>query len=243
MPTKLLACLALTSLLLAGIPAAHAQDWQAGGHLLAGFPVGAFKDRIGGPGFGIAGHLGYLPHDQPYLVGLQLGFLNYGSQTVPMVSGGRTVDVTWSNNILLVHAMGRVQGQAGVFRPYVEGLIGMNWMFTTSSFESWDGIDEDPETTTSLEFDDTAFSYGGGGGVMIALAGIFGNDEERSSGEEDEGSGGGLMVDLGVRYIAGKRTQYLRSGSVTNTGPAITFAPVESDTDLLIVMAGVSFRF
>jgi hypothetical protein len=207
---------------------------------MVGFPVGAFEDRIGGPGFGIAGHLGVIPPEHPYLFGLQLGFLNYGSQTVPMTSGGRTVEMTWSNNILLVHAMGRVQAQSGVIRPYVEGLIGFNWMFTTSSFETWDGSVDDPETTTHLEFDDTGFSYGGGGGVMVDVSRLFGTDEEAH--KEENGPGGSLLIDLGVRYLAGKRTQYLRSGSVSGTGTAIVFEPVESDTDLLTVMAGVTFR-
>jgi hypothetical protein len=160
-----------------------------------------------------------------------------------MITGGRTVDVTWSNNILLVHAMGRVQPQAGILRPYVEGLLGFNWMFTTSSFQSWDDGDQDPTTTTNLEFDDTGFSYGGGGGMMIVLAGIFGGEEEISGEEAESEAGSSLLIDLGVRYLAGKRTQYLRSGSISASGGVVAFEPVESDTDLLIVMAGVSFRF
>jgi hypothetical protein len=243
MPTALLTCLCLMLLLPAAAETAKGQQGQAGGHLLVGFPAGAFKDRIGGPGFGLAGHLGYSPREQPYLIGLQLGFLNYGSQTVPMMTGSRTVDVTWSNNILLVHAMGRVQPQAGVLRPYVEGLLGFNWMFTTSSFQTWEGSDQDPTTTTNLEFDDTGFSYGGGGGIMIAMAGIFGGEEELSGEEAESEAGANLLIDLGVRYLAGKRTQYLRSGSISTSGGAVTFEPVQSDTDLLIVMVGVSLRF
>jgi hypothetical protein len=74
-PVRLI-CLCLILLLPAAAGTARAQQGQAGGHLLIGFPVGAFKDRIGGPGFGLAGHLAYSLPEQPYLIGLQLGFLN-----------------------------------------------------------------------------------------------------------------------------------------------------------------------
>jgi len=233
----------LTLLTAAAAFTARAQDTQAGGHLLVGLPVGAFKDRIGNTGFGVAGHLAYHLPEQPYLIGLQIGFLNYGSQTVPMAAGGRTVDVTWSNNILLAHVIGRVQPRRGPFRPYVEGLIGLNWMFTTSAFQSWAAGDEEPSTTTNLEFDDTGFSYGGGGGILVASAVIFGGDEDGPEEETESGGGEGLLIDLGVRYLAGNRTQYLRSGSVSTSGGTVTFAAVESDTDLLLVQVGVSLRF
>jgi hypothetical protein len=225
----LLACLSLP---------AEAQNWQAGGHLLAAFPQGAFKDRVGRAGAGISGFLGYLPDQQPFLLGIRIGLLNYGSQTWTTTGNRGSLEINSANNIMLLHAVGRLQSENGTFRPYLEGLLGLNWLFTTSSFQTPSGSYGEVETQTEIEFDDTAFAYGGGGGLMFLLSrSPEGNEEGVEKGYTE------LLIDLGVQYLAGTRSQYLRQGSIQTSAGATTYTPLESDTDLLIVQIGVLYRF
>jgi hypothetical protein len=225
----LLSCLSLP---------AHAQNWQAGGHLVAAFPQGAFKDRVGRAGAGISGLLGYLPDQQPFLLGIRIGLLNYGSQTWTTTGNRGSLEINSANNIMLLHAVGRLQSDDGMFRPYLEGLLGLNWLLTTSSFQTPSESYGEVETQTEIEFDDTAFSYGGGGGLMFLLS--------RSPKGETEGAEEGyteLLIDVGVQYLAGTRSQYLRQGSIQTSAGTTTYTPLESDTDLLIVQIGVLYRF
>ena len=223
----------LIVLLMVSAAGATAQIWEAGGSFAVGFPQGAFKDRIGSSGLGVSAHIGYRPHEQPYLLGLHAIFLNYGSQTWWATAGGRDLEIQSANNILLMHASGRIQSDAGMFRPYLEGSLGITWLFTTSSFDSWSDPGENPETTVRIEFDDTAFSYGGGGGLAVCF----------SSSVDEDGDVTEWCIDLGVRYLAGARSQYLRGGSIQTAGGTVTYTPLESDTDLLVVTAGVIYRF
>jgi hypothetical protein len=226
-------CTLLIVLLTASGVVATAQIWQVGGSLAAGFPQGAFKDRIGSSGIGASVHFGYSPHEQPYLFGLHTIFLNYGSQSWWATAGGRDLEIQSANNILLVHAFGRIQSDAGMFRPYLEGSLGVTWLFTTSSFDSWSDSGGDPETTVRIEFGDTAFSYGGGGGLTVCFL----------SSVDEGGDMTEWCIDLGARYLAGARSQYLKGGSIQTSGGTVAYTPLESDTDLLVVTAGVIYRF
>jgi hypothetical protein len=225
-------------LLLSACPAAHAQVWHASGDLVVGFPQGAFKDRVGRAGIGVSGLIGYQPAQQPFLLGLRLELLNYGSQTWTMPGVNGNTDVNSTNNILLVHALARLQPGEGTFRPYLEGVIGFNWLFTTSSFQHPSTIYGEPNTHTEIEFDDTAFSYGGGGGIMILLSGSQERDEDAVEEVRTE-----FLVELGMRYVAGARSRYLKAGTIQTSSGGATYAPLESDTDLLMAQVGLSYRF
>lgn len=225
--------------LLLNIPVlAPAQNWQAGGHLIVGFPQGAFNSRVGHAGFGISGLIGCQPVQQPLLIGIQVGLLNYGSQTWPASTDRGTVEVRSNNNILLVHALVRLQADQGFLRPYLEGLVGLNWLFTSSMFETSPDYYGESETSLEIEFDDTAFSFGGGGGLQILLSGGEGEGEETEDGGKSE-----WLIELGVRYLAGSRSQYLKEGAIHTWSGEATFTPLESKTDLLMIQAGIAYRF
>jgi len=107
--------------------------------IVGGFPSGEFGDNVTNAGIGISGFMGYMIPNTPAIVGLESGYLIYGrerrselfSQTIPDVRVG----VVTNNSILSVNAFLRLQPQSGTLRPYVEGIIGFHYLFTSTTIE------------------------------------------------------------------------------------------------------------
>jgi hypothetical protein len=213
--------------------AAFAQSWQGGLDLLIGSPQGEFRKNVDNVGFGLAGNAGYAPEGTPIMLGLEFGFMNYGSSdrreafstTIPDVF----VKVSTTNNFILGHAILRIQPNTGVFRPYLQGMIGFNYLFTETKIENINVIGQ--EVASSNNISDGAFSYGGGAGLMFLVYSM------------DDGKVKDLFVDLGARYVFGGEAEYLKEGSIRNVNGRVVYDILKSRTDLLVVQAGVSVRF
>ena len=83
-----------------------------------------------------------------------------------------------------------------------------------------------PATTN---FDDFAWNYGVGGGLLINLY----------SPDVGEGIFESLFLDLKVRYLLGTEAEYLKEGSVTIDNGNVYYDVSKSKTDLLITQVGV----
>ena len=209
---------------------------QAGGlNITLGFPMGEFKKEIDRLGFGLSGHFLFLaPTDnRPFGIGLNVGYLNYGqetrqelfSSTIPDV----TVDVERSNNLVNFHALFQLGFGSGSVRPFIEGLFGGSYIFTETTIRSR-GTEE---VASSNNFDDFAWSYGTGGGILILL----------TSGDEEGSDAGALFLDLKARYLFGSEAEYLKEGSVVVSPGKVDYKVSKSKTDLLTVHAGVVAYF
>ena len=209
---------------------------QAGGlNLTLGFPMGECKKEIDRLGYGLSGHFLFLAPsvNRPFGIGLNVGYLNYGqetrqelfSSTIPDV----TVDVERSNNLVNFHALFQLGFGSGSVRPFIEGLFGGSYIFTETTIRSRGS----EEVASSNNFDDFAWSYGGGGGMLIQL----------SSGEEEGSDAGALFLDLKVRYLFGSEAEYLKEGSVVVSPGKVDYKVSKSKTDLLTVHAGVVAYF
>lgn len=209
---------------------------QAGGlNLTLGFPMGEFKEKIERLGFGLSGHFLFLAPtvNRPFGIGLNIGYLNYGQETrrepfsltIPDV----TVDVERSNNLANFHVLFQLGFGSGSVRPFVEGLFGGSYIFTETTIRSR-GTEE---VASSNNFDDFAWSYGAGGGILIQL----------SSGDEEGSDNGALFLDLKARYLFGSEAEYLKEGSVIVSNGKVTYQVTKSKTDLLTVHAGVVAYF
>lgn len=209
------------------------------GHFLLGFPQGEFKDNVDRIGYGVSGEFLYSFDPTPVKIGASLGFLIYGretreepfSTTIPDV----TVDVTTSNNVLLGHFLIRLQPRVGAIRPYLDGLVGFNYLFTQTKIESQEGQEQDIATSTN--FDDFAFSYGGGGGIMIK---VYDGTKKR---KPSKGGLAAVLVDARVRYLKGSKAEYLKEGSIGREDTEVTYDVIKSNTDLLTVQIGAIFEF
>ncbi len=210
-----------------------AQSWQGGLDFLVGSPQGEFRKNVEHVGYGLAGNVGFAPEGTPIMLGLEFGYMNYGSAsrrerfstTIPDVF----VDVTTTNNFLLGHAMLRLQPNTGKFRPYIQGMIGFHYLFTETEIENINVPGQ--EVASSNNFSDGAFSYGGGAGLMFLVY------------SPDEGDQSDIFVDLGVRYVFGGEAEYLKEGSIRNVDGNVAYDVLKSRADLLVFQVGVSLRF
>jgi opacity protein-like surface antigen len=212
---------------------AQAQSWQGGLHFMIGSPQGEFRKNVDRLGVGLTGNIGYAPEGTPIMLGLEFGFMNYGSTdrrepfspTIPDV----TVKVTTSNNFILGHAVVRLQPNTGMLRPYLQGMLGFNYLTTDTKVVDEDQPDK--EIASSTNFSDGAFSYGAGAGVLILVY------------TPEDLSFSGLFVDLGIKYVYGGEAEYLKEGSIRRVGGAVIYDSMKSRTDLIEFQLGVSVRF
>ena len=211
---------------------------QSGGlNFTLGFPMDEFKDNVDRLGFGISGQfLLFDPSPRlPFGFGINIGFLNYGSEsrtepfssTIPDVF----VDVDRTNNLDNFHLLFQVAPPYGTFRPYLEGLIGGSYIYTETTIRSRG----DDDVASSTNFDDFAWSYGGGAGLLIQVTPF----------DWASSFAGSIHIDLKARYLFGTEAEYLAEGSITvdqNNGN-VYYDIMKSKTDLLTFHIGVTAYF
>jgi hypothetical protein len=213
---------------------------QAGLALEVGLPRNEFRENITNPGFGIGGYFAVAPHEAPIAYGLEFNYLMYGHETKSVPFNGSSVgrvnvDLQTTNSIASGHLFLRLQPQKGMLRPYLDMLGGFNYLSTNSTIED-ERTQED--IAGSINFQDAAFSYGAGAGVMFELSrGEFGEDEK---GVKHFGS---TLLDFRVRYMRGGEAEYLREGSIKedpNDASKVIYDVHKSRTDLLRFQIGVA---
>jgi hypothetical protein len=196
---------------------------QLGVYFLTVVPRGEFSENLTNNSYG-AGVQGLVRiGSSPFLVGGDLALVIYGDEsrrdpTIPDT-------VTTSNFIFVPHFVLRAQPRSGFIRPYVDGLIGLKYLWTETSIPD---ISVDGNAVTDTNLSDTAFSYGVGGGLQISPT------KERESR---------FMLDIGVRYLRGGRAEYLREGSIREVNGKLVYDVFSSRTDVLAVQVGVTVHF
>ncbi len=213
---------------------------------MLGYPQGEFKENMSNTGIGGAFEFSYSPKPFPLAIGVSLGYLQYGketrhepfSPTIPDV----TVEVVTTNNIMLGHLFLRIQNKRGYFQPYLDGLIGFNYLFTDTKIQNINHP-EYSEIASSTNIEDNVFSYGGGGGLMIRIH--TGNAYKDSTRTDSEGQRKkySLLLDFRVRYIKGGETEYLKKGSIRREDGKVYYDITESRTDLLTTHIGLVVEF
>lgn len=207
--------------------------FQVGVNFILAFPQDEFSDFVKQTGFGGAGEFLYRFPLVPVSVGFAGSYIIYGSEsrrerlslTLPVY-----VDVNTTNNIATGHFLLRAQPRQSSVRPYLDGLIGFNYLFTQTKVES-QGTGN--EIATSTNFDDFAFSYGGGGGLMITLY----QDKQAEDGLA------AVNLDLRLRYLFGAQAEYLKEGSIEISGGDVFYNVNKSVTDMINFQIGVTLEF
>jgi len=207
------------------------ERFQAGLNFTLGFPQGEFI--VNSTGLGGSGYFAYKLPKTPISIGADVGILVYGSDTreellessIPEV----TVDVTTRNFILTCQFFIRAQPPGGDIRPYLDGLIGFNYLWTeTGIYDQSGGIYD--EVASSVNLSDFAISYGLGGGLMIRLY-------------QSQKSAFAVLLDLGIRYLKGGKAEYLKEGDILREDGMIIYNTNYSNTDLFSTHIGVAFSF
>jgi hypothetical protein len=232
----------LAGLLAAAAPAAHAQDddddWYYDRYPTGGFagialnyaqPQGDFG-RFVDQGWGLDLHYMHrLDGDGWLAIRADGGFLTYGHerQRLPLspTLGGRIlVDLVTNNNIAFLGVGPQIGVPDGRLRPYVNGYVGVSYIYTESSVEGTYAYDNSPFASTT-NFDDATFSYGGGAGLYVPV----------------RHGASPISIDAGVTYRRNGTASYLTEGGIEdNPDGSVTLFPVRSETDLLTFRLGVS---
>jgi hypothetical protein len=226
-----IAVLLASAFLTCSLPA---QNFQGGLGFIVGAPQGEFKDNLDATGYGITGHIGYSPKTQPLMIGVEFGYMNYGSETrtepfsttIPDVF----VNVTTTNNLVLTHLFLRVQPSRGIIRPYLEGLVGFSYFFTETKIENKNRSGEEIASNTNQ--DDATFSGGGGLGAMVQ---VYSKDKDNRKIE--------VLLDFRTRYLLGGEAEYLKKGSIRRESGRVVYDINRSKTNLLTFQFGVAVRF
>ena len=233
--------LLLPTLALLLVPAAAAQPTlQIAGAVAV--PQGEFGDALGSVGGGISATFLYQIPRTPVAFGVEGTGLLYGyesrrvpfSLTIPDV----TVDVQTTNNLGQALGVVRLQVPSGPVRPYVDGVAGVNALWTQTSVDSQGRTDrygyyDDQPIASSTNYNDAAFAYGAGAGMQVRL----------HSGYGGRGRPTEVLLDANVRYVRGGGATYLGRGDIERDRGRVTIYPRRSRTDLLIPRLGVTVVF
>jgi hypothetical protein len=203
--------------------------FQAGAHLNLALPQGEFSDFVDA-GFGLGGWFAF-NLDRRGMIAFKVdgNWLIYGSEsrrrplspTVPFV----TVDVTTRNNIYTLGVGPVITLSNGAIKPYIAGTVGFSYFATESGVS---GTSNGEDFAESTNFDDFTFAVVGGGGLRVRL----------------KGGRTPVFLDLSSEYHRNGRASYLREGSIIDNGNGtISFTPIQSETNLMLVKLGVSGSF
>ena len=219
----------------------EAQEFDASINFQVISPQNEFQESIDAIGVGINLQGLYRFPDSPFGLGLDFNFNNFGRDTrdEPISSTIPDLRVRVENEYNLVQGMlvAKVQPQDGIFRPYAEGLAGFNYFYTQTSIENRRNQGDEP-IATDTNFEDWAFAWGGGGGVMIR---VF--DRRNSVNYNSENPVAAGYINLGVRYLNGSEAEYLREGSIQVSNGNVTYDTLQSRTDMLVFQLGFVVRF
>lgn len=235
-----LVCLITISMGILVQPVDGQHLFQCGINGYLGFPQGAFKENAGNisPGGGL--DFIYSHPRLPFGIGISFGELVYGREKFPetIQSSYADFDVNQvtTNSIILGHMIFRFQNNQGRLRPYFDGLIGLNHLRTKTKIREQGSWDEEIRINNMA---DTAFSYGGGLGLMFCVY-------ERpwiTAGKQSIKKKWGVLVDLGVRYIKGGQAEYLQESSISREDGELYYDVKKSRTDLVSVLIGITLNF
>lgn len=194
-----------------------------------GLPQGPFRDQLDKAGFGMKGTVGLHVPQSPLYAGIDFSFLTFGTDRRKEVFSSNIPDVRVQvdNSYNMASGLGllRFTGQDFVFRPYIEGLLGFNYLFTQSTVRSGG-----EEVASDINLDDFAPAYGIGAGVQYLIW----------DGQQVYGT---LMyLNMQLRYIRGGNAEYVLPGTIDTSGQAAQFDTADSRTDTAYIQIGMSIR-
>jgi hypothetical protein len=214
--------------------AAFAQRYQGTLDFSVAYPQGELELEMARKPLGVGLTFGMKLGKSPLILGVDLGVLNYGRDTYEEFlygNPGFDFEVIHKYNIFQGLAFLRLQlANRGPLRPYLDGLVGINYFWTDTSIGD-DDLDE--EITVKVNYDDAAFTYGIGAGIMYRLG-----KQEKNPVKREE-----FFVDLRFRCIFGGKLEYLTKGSILVDEEEVTYLVSESRSDLYTFQIGFGMSF
>lgn len=227
--TKYLSAIVITLIVIFSFTS-NLKAQQAGINFSLAFPQGEFGKQVDNLGYGLSGDFLVLSPQpkSPFGIGLSLGYYVYGreissepwSHTIPWV----TLDVEKTNNLLNFHVLFEIGLPTGSIRPYIQALFGGEYLYTQTSVS---GEYEQETIASSTNYDDWAWNYGAGGGILILLGG------------DPITEMGAIYLDIRGRYLFGSEATYLKEGDMQVINGNLYYSPSKSKTDMITAHIGV----
>jgi len=226
-----------------GLANLQAQEFQFGLDFQVGAPQNEFKDQLDDRlGIGLGGFFGYRFGNTPVMLGADLGFMNFGTETrqEPWSTTIPDATVNVENSYNLVHGdlLLRIIPPERAFRPFIDGLFGFNYFFTETKIRDRGSTDPDDTIASDTNFRDTAMSYGFGGGFQLRIY-----SDDGSGNNNDIQTPYNVYLHFLGRYMYGREAEYLREGSIIRENGTVTYDVMQSTTDLLHFRVGVTVGF
>jgi hypothetical protein len=205
-----------------------------GGGFQLGIPRGDYKAKDDVIGYGLGGNLALNFPDFPLIIGLDISYLYLGGEDwldsmVYNVYNGY-YDVHTSYQLASSHIFFRFYAENKYTQPYLEGLVGFNFLWASTTVDYNEGEDD---KETDVNFKDFVFSGGLGGGIMLPLLTVTDDDFKRV----------GIFLDLNLRYLFGGKAEYLKKGSLSTESGSLKYKVTSSRTDMFSLRLGVCVRF
>lgn len=199
-----------------------------------GTPKGAFQQNLDRDAYGLETSFTYQLPQTPIHLGIGMTYQNYGwrerheyfSPNIQEVQ----VKVRTTNNIFIPHLVARLEPDLGFFSPFVEGSLGLNYLYTESSIiDDWD----EEEIASTVNYDYVTTNSGVGGGVKFRLY----------EGYDNEGDYLKVSMIIKSRFMLGGEADYLREGDLQRNRRGVTYELNRSRTDLRTFNVGFVLNF
>lgn len=199
-----------------------------------GTPKGGFGQELDRNSYGLDAAFTYQVPRSPIHIGVGFGYQNFGwrerteifSRDIPEVD----VRVRTTNNMVTPHFLMRIEPDAGMFSPFVEGTLGFNYLYTESSvIDDWD----EEEISSTVNYDYTTSNFGIGGGVKIRMY----------EGYNEDGDFFGVSLILKGKFMVGGEALYLKEGGLTPQNGGLSYDLSRSRTDLATFNVGFAINF
>lgn len=223
----------------------QAQELQFGLDFQLGVPQNEFELQLGNRlGYGVGAMFGVRLPNTPVMLGVDLGFMNFGTETrdEPLSTTIPDIRVEVENSYNLFHGdlLLRLISPGNTVRPYLDGLVGFNHFFTETVLRQRGGFGEQPDILRDTNFRDTSLSYGFGAGFQFKVYSDRGGRSVDSDGFSGPYS---VYIHLNSRYMFGREAEYLKEGSIIRENGNVTYDVVQSKTDLLYFKLGITVGF
>lgn len=199
-----------------------------------GTPEGSFSQELDRNSYGADVAFTYQLPQSPFHIGIGFGYQNFGwkERLEYFDDNIREVDVRvrTTNNMVTPQLLMRFEPSMGIFSPFVEGSLGMNYLYTeTSVIDDW----TEEEIAGNVNYDYTTSNFGIGGGMKIKLY----------EGYDDDGDFFGVSLIAKTKYMVGGEALYLKEGGLTSTNRGLNYDVSRSRTDLRTFNVGFAISF